>query len=175
MISGIYKITSPVGKCYIGSSIDIPTRLRKHREMLQRRAHHSPKLQSAWDKHDQSKFIFSPIIRCSKHDLLFFEQRAIDILSPAYNICPTAANRLGMKDSATTRAKKSAALRGRPLSVRARQALIQSNKLRAGSPMHENTRVGLLRANLGRVCSLETRKRIGASNRDVWKRKRGIL
>jgi GIY-YIG catalytic domain len=48
-IQGVYAIVDPTtGRCYVGSSIDLPRRLREHRGALRDERHHAVKLQSAW-------------------------------------------------------------------------------------------------------------------------------
>ena len=50
-ICGIYKIFTPSGNCYVGSSYNIFGRLAEHRMHLKNGTHHSSRLQAAWDKH----------------------------------------------------------------------------------------------------------------------------
>ena len=47
-VCGIYKLSSPDGKCYVGSSFDIHRRTREHLEDLRRGTHYNQRLQEAW-------------------------------------------------------------------------------------------------------------------------------
>lgn len=59
MNSGIYKITNKsTQKFYIGSSINIKSRLNKHRYHLKNNTHHSDHLQRSYNKYGKEKFVF---------------------------------------------------------------------------------------------------------------------
>lgn len=61
-ICGIYKIQNSInGKVYIGSSKDIYRRWSDHKSSLKRNAHHSYKLQRAWNKYGADNFTFDII------------------------------------------------------------------------------------------------------------------
>lgn len=58
-ISGIYAIINYAEKrSYVGSSVDIKTRIVGHRSRLRRGKHHSKELQSDWDRLGESQFSF---------------------------------------------------------------------------------------------------------------------
>lgn len=110
--SGVYAITHNVsGKRYIGSSRNMRSRLNEHKRNLIKSAHFNVKLQNAVNKHGMDAFTFEPLIRCAEHDLILFEQRAIDGFDSCkngYNIRPTAESQRGHKfgtPSDETRAK----------------------------------------------------------------------
>ena len=62
MTCGIYKIKN-IGdeKVYIGHSLNIEYRWRKHVEALKAKRHENIHLQRAWDKHGKDNFIFEKI------------------------------------------------------------------------------------------------------------------
>ena len=108
--SGIYIITNTIDKkCYIGSSVNINRRWINHKSALNNNKHKNQHLQRAWNKYGSEVFKYSVLLYCSKHDLLFYEQRAIDSLKPEYNTCMIAGNTLGYKHNDETRAKISTA------------------------------------------------------------------
>ena len=74
---------------------------------------------------DNLKFV--PLLVCASTDLVFYEQRAIDVLKPRYNISPTAGSPLGVIHSRETRAKISATLTGRQLTLEHRAAISKSH------------------------------------------------
>ena len=79
---GIYKIENRVnGKIYIGSSIDIPTRLMNHKYMLRLNKHDNEYLQKSYNKHGESNFIFSVLELCNESDLIIKENFYINKFS----------------------------------------------------------------------------------------------
>ena len=107
MKSGIYKITSPSGNCYIGSSSNIERRWYVHKKLLldKNKNHHSKALQFAHNKYNgQLNYEILEIIDSKNIDkkelknLLFTkEQYFIDLIKPKYNQCPVAGSVLGRK------------------------------------------------------------------------------
>lgn len=106
--SGIYAIRNTInGKQYIGSAVRLGTRIRKHRSMLSRGVHHSPKLQRAWEKHGADAFEFVVVEEVADPDFLIVrEQFWLDetgsVGANGYNICPRAGSILGVKRSPET-------------------------------------------------------------------------
>ena len=109
---GIYTITSPSGKMYIGSSTNIPERWNKHLKQLRTKTHHNTILQNAFDKYG-ADLKFNQVLICRKEDLLFYEQLLMDSYKPEYNLSPTAANTLGYKHSEETKLKLKEAWKNR--------------------------------------------------------------
>jgi group I intron endonuclease len=112
--SGIYEIVNlRDGKRYIGSAVSMDARFAVHRSSLKKTSHHSRHLQRAWNKHGSGSFVFRPLIVCAKRDLLFYEQRFIDAMRPAYNSARVAGSCLGVKFSEETKAQLSAQRRAK--------------------------------------------------------------
>lgn len=87
METGVYTITSPSGKFYIGSTQhSFARRWNSHRSLLRKGKHHSYKLQAAWDKYGADRMVFAVHLRCEKHVCLTLEQAAINAMRPAYNV-----------------------------------------------------------------------------------------
>lgn len=96
--SGIYQIRNTAnGKIYVGSAVRLDRRWREHKRRLSKGEHHNPILTKAWLKYGTENFVFEPLFVCAKKDLLFYEQRALDVLKPSYNICRTAGSMLGVE------------------------------------------------------------------------------
>ncbi|MEP5152314.1 GIY-YIG nuclease family protein [Planktotalea sp.] len=55
---GIYKITGPKGRLYVGQTKDLWSRRNDHVEALYMREHTNPHLQKAWDLHGPRSFSF---------------------------------------------------------------------------------------------------------------------
>ena len=77
--SGVYEIRClPNGKFYIGSSVNLRERWRRHLVTLQRGEHHNYYLQQAWDKYGEEQFIFSILEHTTSNEVLVVEQKWID-------------------------------------------------------------------------------------------------
>ena len=142
--SGIYVITSPSSGQYIGSALNMRMRWHGHKTALRKGMHKNLKLQNAWNKYGEAAMVFSVMLVCRPCDLICFEQRAIDVRCPRYNICLTAGNSLGVKRTAEYRAAKSQKMRGTK----------QSPELIAKRAA----------ALVGRIVTPETRAKIGAKH-----------
>lgn len=111
--SGIYEIVNTVnGKRYVGSAKCFRLRWKAHLFRLNRGTHHSAHLQSSWSKHGAEAFEFRIVLICAPKDLILYEQAAMDALAPEFNVCRVAGSALGVKHSAETKAKLSAAKMG---------------------------------------------------------------
>lgn len=147
-ISGIYGIRSLAHpeRIYIGSSIDIRKRWRRHIEALKKGKHHSSRMQYHYNKYGEGDFVFEVIVRCNTVDLIKAEQSFLDIYRPYFNVCRLAGSSLGMKHSKESIEK---------------MRLAQKNR----GPISEETREKISRAGVGRCPSDETRKKISKSNK----------
>jgi group I intron endonuclease len=138
-ISCIYGIKNLItGKFYIGSTSNINKRWTGHRNSLRLGKHHSVKLQNSWNKHGETAFMFGIIEVVDAPELLLqAEQWYMDnwnTVKGGYNIAPTAGSPLGVKHSAETRAKVSAAGKGRKRTPEQIEKLAAANKGRKNSP-----------------------------------------
>lgn len=119
-VAAIYCIKNTTnGKRYIGSTVDVNDRWRKHKKLLSQNRHHSLHLQSAWNLYGEESFEFLIIEECEpiKEILLEREQHWMDFHDShndvsGYNISPTAGSRLGAKHSEETKKKMSDAKTG---------------------------------------------------------------
>lgn len=111
--SGVYQILNLVnGKCYVGSSVQIETRILKHLAFLRRGSHPNAHLQAAFSKYGEQAFDYKLLEVCGKDVLLSREQFYLDSIAPQYNICKVAGNTLGYKHESAARAKMSVANKG---------------------------------------------------------------
>jgi group I intron endonuclease len=102
-VSGIYQIVSPSGRSYIGGTTNLRDRKNSHFRDCRKGRHGNINIQQDWNKY--GSMIFKILFICSPIDLLFYEQRSIDILKPEYNICLIADSSLGVKRRPETREK----------------------------------------------------------------------
>lgn len=190
--SGIYSIRHrESGKCYVGSAVNFSKRWSGHRRRLAQNRHHSAHLQGAWNKYGPLAFEFVVMERVQVlTDLLVREQYWIDALRVCdrrhgYNVSPTAGSPLGVKHSAETRAKISAAMRGRTVTDETRARLSASAKLRDIAHLHSpESRAKAANARRGRprpeyVKKLLSDQRLGKKLPPDWcaamgKARRGI-
>lgn len=132
---GIYSIRRCNSqRAYIGSAARIHRRWLEHLRSLRRGAHHSVKLQRAWNKYGEDNFRLTIIEIVSDISILIDrEQYWMDALSAyktGYNTRPQAASQLGFRHSPETikkfrarqcsdetRARISRAKRGKPPSA----------------------------------------------------------
>ena len=113
--SGIYAITGPNDKVYIGSSINVHKRWTIHKNQLRNNKHHSAHLQRAWNKYGEDAFEFSMLEYITDKTLLINrEQFYLDtiISEKRYNISPTAGSSLGIKRTADFKQKVSQRRKG---------------------------------------------------------------
>lgn len=190
MTCGIYSITNTKNKKrYIGSAVNIEKRWRGHRNALNRGNHHSRHLQAAWSKYGERVFVFGIVTTCDSEQLVMQEQFWIDAFQTAdgkhgYNIAPKAGSSLGIKRSAETRAKVSAALRQRidsdetrtkkSASRRGLKHSMETRAKMAESARHANARpevkAKISAALKGIERSIETRAKASAAMRAAWGR-----
>ena len=125
MAAGVYAITAPSGKQYIGSSVNMPRRWPVHRHHLRRGTHHTSRLQASANKYGVEALTFSVLIVCSESDVRMYEQLAIDALKPAYNVLSVAGSSSGFRHTPETKAKMSAIHKGKTLSAEHRAQTIR--------------------------------------------------
>lgn len=103
---GIYQIINKVNqKRYIGSSIRLNGRKKRHFSELNCNVHHSQALQRAFNKYGKENFDFFILEYCETDKLLEREQYYLDTLKPEYNICKIAGNCLGKITTDETKQK----------------------------------------------------------------------
>jgi hypothetical protein len=88
-IAAIYIIMNDInGKIYLGSTIDVNERWKKHKSLLKCRKHHSLHLQNAWNKHGEENFSFRILEQIITNkavlekELVKKEQYFLDVVQP---------------------------------------------------------------------------------------------
>ena len=93
MLSGVYSIVcKTTGKGYIGSSIDIQYRWKKHLYLLRKGNHTNPHLQSSFNKYGEESLDFRLVEDLSglqEKDVREIEQTYLDLMdwSVSFNVC----------------------------------------------------------------------------------------
>jgi group I intron endonuclease len=167
MNTGIYTITSPSGKFYIGSTtVSFHVRWRSHKNRLRAKTHGNAVLQAAWDKYGEANMIFEVYLRCEKHECREWEQAAIDIMCPAYNIAKNVDKSfLGCRHTDETRALLSRLKTGHKLTP---EQLARHGQSRIGIPLTEDHKRNISRGNTGvkkSPASAESRARRSAAQK----------
>lgn len=158
--TGVYGIRHVASqKIYVGGAgRSFERRWWEHRRALRDGKHHSEYLQRAWSKYGEVAFEFIILELCEPADCLTREQHWIDFHRAAerefgYNSRKRATRggiSLGFKYSDEVRAKRSAAMKGRPghkPSEETRAKLSAAKKGRPGHKPSEETRRKLKLAN----------------------------
>lgn len=102
--SGVYVISTPSGRQYVGSAVHFGRRFQGHRAHLRRGTHCSKKLQAAWSKYGE-QMRFERLLICAPEHVVMYEQLAIDALRPVLNTAPVAGSTLGYRHTEETKAK----------------------------------------------------------------------
>jgi len=120
---GIYKIQSIIKpeRYYIGSAINIGSRLKTHFKALRNNLHHSDKLQNHYNKYGAEDLQLFILLECNKEELLKEEQYFIDSLTPYFNICRVAGSPLGVIRSEETKKKLSELSKGKTSGFKGKQ------------------------------------------------------
>ena len=150
-ISGIYIIRNiENNKCYIGQSLVVKDRIRRHKYELRHNKHSNQYLQAAWNKYGEKAFQFSIyccVLSLTKkiilNNLNIFEKEIIrecDSFTNGYNLTSGGEN---YEVSEKTRQKSSESHKG----------------IKASEYCREMSRKRMK----GRIVSKETRQRIGAA------------
>src|SRR5574338_59174 len=121
--AGIYQWThNESGKRYIGSAVDLTSRLKNYYNKSLLNRHKSMHIYNALLHHEYSSFSLTileyiDISNLSKDNarkaILEKEQHYIDSLTPEYNILPIAGSRLGSRHTEKTKTKISGSLIGK--------------------------------------------------------------
>ena len=171
-IAGIYEIRNTINnKRYIGSSVDINTRWKKHQNELKKGIHGNSYLQNAWDKYGQDAFLFEVIITCDEKSTFLLEQECLDEMEPEYNISPYAGGGsakgtgLGHVVSDVTKRKLRKANLGKTLTEEHKRKIREAQIGIPRGPLSEEHKRKLSEAHMGRVVSEETRNKISESHK----------
>jgi hypothetical protein len=102
--SGVYRLKNLInGKTYVGSSVNISSRLSKYYSLAGLMRDYSMLINRALLKYGYSSFSFEILEYCGKDETLKREDHYLKLLKPDYNIATdTLAPMLGRKHSAET-------------------------------------------------------------------------
>lgn len=156
---GIYKITSPSGKIYIGQSIDIKKRFKQYKSLYNSRKQIA--LHNSFKKYGIENHNFEVVEECNI-DLLNERERYYqdfyDVLKSGLNSKITTTNSKSGKLSKETILKMSKSLKGKKPWNKGIKGMF------TGRTISEETKIKLKKANTGRFYSLETKMKIALNN-----------
>lgn len=176
--SGLYEIKSKISEHrYIGSAVDLDGRWAVHKYALRRGQHYSIPLQRSWNKYGEKSIKFSTLFYCDPELLVPFEQRALDVIRPEYNVSPTAGSRLGDKHSPEIRSEMSrqrqghGTFRGRRHTEETKEKIRQGKLGKKLSPEHRASISASLVGNKYRL-GVKHDERSRAAMRAAWARRK---
>ena len=146
---GIYKITSPTGKIYIGKSICVEERIKSYKYEARRQFQH--KLNNSIKKYGLENHIFEIIEECNESNIdkqeIFWIQY-FNSVDKGLNIMYGGE---GGRQSDNVKIKKSNSMKGKKASLETRNKMSQSKK---GHPMFTNEwKQSISKANKGGTSS----------------------
>ena len=150
-MTGVYCIRNiENNKVYIGQSIDIKRRWRKHKSELNRNVHNNKHLQSAWNKYGKDAFEFNVLIECTEDKLDSYETEYIRLYHATdrqYGYCDMDGGQKYRHHSEETKRKCGEKNIGRHLS----QEIIDNlRKINTGRPLSEEHKRKISESNKGR-------------------------
>lgn len=143
---GIYKITNPKNRVYIGQSVDIKARLTQYKRLD---CKNQPKLYNSLKKYGFKSHTFEVIHYCDIEELNELEryyQDLYDVLNKGLNLKLTETNDKSGKLSEETKRKISLIHKGRKHTDEARRNM---SKARKGRKLSEQHRINKSIAQLG--------------------------
>lgn len=153
-ICGIYKITSPTGKIYIGQSVDIYHRVIGYKNGQCR---DQPRIYNSIQKHGWNSHVLEIITECPKEDLNKHEIYYIefyDTVNTPHGLNLKSGGHYGCNLSVESRRKISQKNKGRKLSAET-IAKIRFSKLNAPQEERDNLSARMSLLNKGRKWSPE--------------------
>lgn len=158
-MTGIYKITSPSNKVYIGQSINIKKRFKQYKSLYNSR--NQKALHYSFLKHGIENHKFEVIEECCIDFLNERErywQEHYNVLKKGLNSKTTSINGKSGKLSKETISKMSKSLKGKKAWNKGIKGIFIGRKI------SEQTRLKIKKSNKGRFYSEETKNKIARNN-----------
>jgi group I intron endonuclease len=127
--AGVYALICRVtNKVYIGSSIKLGARLLDYMQPAYLGSRPNSPLIKAIIKYGYINFCFTVLETCKPYEVLEREQYWLDLISPEYNLTPSAGSTLGVTLSKETRDKIRVARLGKALTLETRRLMSETRK-----------------------------------------------
>jgi group I intron endonuclease len=162
---GIYKITSPNGKIYIGQTIDFERRI-KHYKLL--KCKEQPRIHRSLIKYGVENHTFELVQECDKNNLTILERYYQELYKSTgkngLNCILVATDEFSGGHSDESKKKISRALKGRKANQNAIDAVIKYNKERV---LTDESRYNLGKGNRGKKQSEEWKKKLSEARKGL--------
>ena len=161
-IIGIYLITSPTGKRYIGSSKDIEKRFKQYRRLS---CKEQTKIYNSLNKYGIENHTFEVIYQCNFEDLYKWERffgEQFNCIEDGLNCSLPAYGDKPLIVSEETKNKMSQSNKGKKLNEYHKKKISKSNKGKKFTDEHKNK---LSESHKGKKFSDETRKKLSELNK----------
>jgi group I intron endonuclease len=169
--SGIYIIKTKVNnRFYIGSAINLYSRMHTHLTHLKQNKHCNLKLQRFVNKYGIENLFFECIELCDKENLITKEQFYIDTLKPFYNIAKIAGSTLGIKITKEQSEKLSKLRKGKQNSLGrkySKETIIKMSESAKKRGLHPNFKEASKKANTGRKHTKEHREKVSLKQKKI--------
>lgn len=152
---GVYKLTSPNGKIYIGQSVFIESRMSQHRK---RTINQQQKLYSSFKEFGFDNHKLEILKECKPQDLYKWEKYYINFYD-TFDTDHGLNLQRGGKDSSNP-----AQVTKDRMSISQKKRFLTHIHPNKGVPMSEDQKEKLRIANLGKKASLETRRKMSISS-----------
>jgi group I intron endonuclease len=162
---GIYKITNPNGKIYIGQTIDFERRI-KHYKLL--KCKEQPRIHRSLIKYGVENHTFELIQECNKNNLTILERFYQELYKSTdkngLNCILVATDEFSGGHSEESKKKISDRLKGRKANQNAIDAVIKYNKERI---LTEESRIKLGNGNRGKKQSAEWKDKLSKARKGL--------
>ena len=159
---GIYKITSPSGKIYIGQSVEISRRKSYYKNL---KCNRQPKIYSSLKKYGWDKHKFEVLCECKREELNDLEVYYIELyqsFNSEFGLNLQAGGNVKTQ-SEETKLKISMANKGRPITEENKRKIGEANRNRIVSEetkeKHRNRMLGKPLSESHKKAAIEGRKR----------------
>jgi group I intron endonuclease len=184
VIIGIYKITSPSGKIYIGQSINIKDRWKKYQKYLES-IKNQTKLYNSLKKYGPENHIFEIIEECNESQL--FERETYWKIFYKVLEIPSLCCRIdgkGGKNSKETNLKISQIHKGKKYSNESKEKISKAKKgiifteehkrkiseaKKGKTFLSDETKDKISKANQNKIHSFTTKEKISSTMKETWK------
>jgi group I intron endonuclease len=170
VICGVYKITSPSGKVYVGSSMHILKRWWYYRKM---KCKEQVKLYNSFVKYGVDNHIFEVVKECSFEDLFKYERELgveLNVIENGLNLKLPKYGDLKQIISKETRDKRSNFMKGNKFTlgyVPTLETRALLSKIHKGRFVSEDTKAKQALAATGRVWSNESRLKLSNKKKGI--------
>lgn len=166
-IRGIYRITSPSGKVYIGQSVNIKSRLSRYRNL---KCENQPKLINSLKKYGFDNHKFEIIVEGDFNDYLLdeLEKHYIQLyntFNEGLNCTAGGGGCKGYIRTEETRKKVSIACKGQKRSEETKRRISAYQK---GKFVSDETRKKIGLKSKGRICIQATRQKMSKAHKGVF-------